>query len=945
LFLLLILSLLKTFYVTRTFGGDEIPYGPWVDEIEFSKVGTESEALQLLEQNEAQAYLSRISPDLYQQFKDSPNLEYRVFHGVYFELTFNPVGPEFNDGRFNPFSNRRIREAMNYLVNRTHIAKDICLGMANPKFVPFISTFPEYERLIDAIKPLEVKYEYNFSKAREIMFDELVKMGACYENSEGRWYYRGEPIVIKLIIRIEDERLEIGNYVADQLERLGFTVERMYKTLSEARPIWMYSDPAEGGWHIYTGGWITTMVTRDDSGNFQFFYSPKSSMASISPLWAAYMPSPEFSEIADRLAEGDWQTWEERMELMRQALPLCLEDSVRIWLVDALSPVVFRKEIDVVLDLSGGFFGSIWPRTIRYEQGAGGMVKVMDKEVLVDPWNPVVRSGWAYDLSIMGCADDAAAIYHPYNGLPMPNRFINATVILEESEEERVISSSDWLTLNFANSIPVPPDAWYDWDVQEKKVIYAPEGTFSKAKIVINYSYPIGTVKYHDGSVMTLADWVAMWPLKFERANPASPLFDESYLGEFESFRRNFMGMRIVSESPLVIEYYTNYTQREAEFIVSYVAEWPTMPWHAVALGVKAEEEGRLAFSSSKASARGVPWMSYISGDSLPILEEELLDAMSSRYRPLLAGEYVSEEGAEARYGNLANWYSVHNHFWVSSGPFYLESADYAADRAVLKAFRDYTYKADRWAWLSQPAENQRLIITACSPVHLFVTDELGRSVGFNPETGLIINEIPGATYSGPREEGEVIYIPGPSGTYRIKLVGISEGAYTLRIEWMNIATGQSTLETFTGEITAGTIDEYRTGVSETGASTLVVATLEVEPDVLNPKSKGKFITAYIELPAGLHPEDIDINTVRIGPVPAVTDPSYSFVTNPEEYMVDHDGDGVMERMVKFDRQAIINYLEELSAELGKRRITLSLTGYVSGKLFEGSDDVELLGG
>jgi peptide/nickel transport system substrate-binding protein len=56
------------------------------------------------------------------------NLEYRVARGVYYELTFNPVGPEFNDGRFNPFSNRRIREAMNYLVNRTYIANERVRG-------------------------------------------------------------------------------------------------------------------------------------------------------------------------------------------------------------------------------------------------------------------------------------------------------------------------------------------------------------------------------------------------------------------------------------------------------------------------------------------------------------------------------------------------------------------------------------------------------------------------------------------------------------------------------------------------------------------------------------------------------------------------------------------------------------------------------------------------
>ncbi|MCW4020699.1 MAG: ABC transporter substrate-binding protein, partial [Candidatus Bathyarchaeota archaeon] len=265
--------------------------------------------------------------------------------------------------------------------------------------------------------------------------------------------------------------------------------------------------------------------------------------------------------------------------------------------------------------------------------------------------------------------------------------------------------------------IEVPADAWFSWNVDAKDVITAPPETYAKAKIVVNYGDVIGNVRYHDGSVMSLADWFAFWPLRFERANPASSVYDESYAPSFETFRTNFRGQRLVSESPLVMEYYSNYTTLEAEDMVTsgesaralpYLGTtalngWPDYPWHVVAVGMKAEDDGSLAFSSAKSKAKNIEWMNYLAGTSLPILKAALDDAEVNDYRPLLVSQYASAEEAVDRYGKLADWYNTQGHFWVASGPFYLDLADFTAHIAVAKAFRDYTYAADRWAWLASP--------------------------------------------------------------------------------------------------------------------------------------------------------------------------------------------------------------------------------------------------
>jgi len=86
-----------------------------------------------------------------------------------------------------------------------------------------------------------------------------------------------------------------------------------------------------------------------------------------------------------------------------------------------------------------------------------------------------------------------------------------------------------------------------------------------------------------------------------------------------------------------------------------------------------------------------------------------------------------------------------------------------------------------------------------------------------------------------------------------------------------------------------------------------ISATVDINPDTLNLKSKGKWITAYIELPKPFDVRNIDIDTVVLGTekgvIRAESDISYGFVKNPE--IRDRDGNGLPELMVKFDRQAL----------------------------------------
>ncbi|MGI6641427.1 MAG: ABC transporter substrate-binding protein [Limnochordia bacterium] len=244
------------------------------------------------------------------------------------ELTFNPV--VFDDPNvLNPFASQRIREAIHYLVNRDYIADEHISGHATP-CLTFISedTF-DYEFMADIIAELADKYAFNQALAEAIITEEMEALGA--ELVEGVWHYNGEPVTLKFIIREEDERKAIGEYIAGQLEAIGFTVQRLEKNGSEANPIWMIGDPHAGEWHLYTGGWTGSVgMAFSDTFLFQYFTTDG---VSYSPLWQSYDPPEELASAAVQLWGENFRSAEERKEVFEQGLKSALEYAVRIGLV------------------------------------------------------------------------------------------------------------------------------------------------------------------------------------------------------------------------------------------------------------------------------------------------------------------------------------------------------------------------------------------------------------------------------------------------------------------------------------------------------------------------------------------------------------------------------------------------------------------------------------
>ena len=211
--------------------------GAWVDEVIAIEEPSAAAAVTRMDLAEIDAYAFSISDaEVYATVQGMDSLTYSNSFGVYAELTFNPAGPVFDGtGKLNPFAVPRIREAMNYLVDRDFISQEIYGGLASPRYMAITNAFPDYARLVDIVRQLELEYAHNPDRAAEIINEEMEALGA--ELVDGVWNYEDEPVEVIFLIRTEDERKEIGDYVSTMLEDLGFSVVRDYKTASEASPI------------------------------------------------------------------------------------------------------------------------------------------------------------------------------------------------------------------------------------------------------------------------------------------------------------------------------------------------------------------------------------------------------------------------------------------------------------------------------------------------------------------------------------------------------------------------------------------------------------------------------------------------------------------------------------------------------------------------------------
>lgn len=146
--------------------------------------------------------------------------------------------------------------------------------------------------------------------------------------------------------------------------------------------------------------------------------------------------------------------------------------------------------------------------------------------------------------------------------------------------------------------------------------------------------------------------------------------------------------------------------------------------------------------------------------------------------------------------------------------------------------------------------------------------------------------------------DGAVRWSQNVDGTYHDQQVDVSNLAGWHRIEIRNTAVDA-------GMYAAACWTEWD-NLRLIQAPTSIPAVIRLDPGILNPNSKGNWVTCYIELTEGRDARTIDGASVTLNDIPAsMGQQGWATPQANDENVADFDADGILERMVKFDRAAI----------------------------------------
>ena len=137
-----------------------------------------------------------------------------ILQGDHTAFSINPAESQ----KFNPFSNKDTRFALNYLVDRKLIVNELMGGYGSPIISYYSPSDPEYITVIEQLE--KYNFRYNPSLANEIISKNLNEKGAI--KIDEKWQINGSPIEITIFIRSDDPvRKSIGEILSVELERSG----------------------------------------------------------------------------------------------------------------------------------------------------------------------------------------------------------------------------------------------------------------------------------------------------------------------------------------------------------------------------------------------------------------------------------------------------------------------------------------------------------------------------------------------------------------------------------------------------------------------------------------------------------------------------------------------------------------------------------------------------
>ena len=652
--------------------------GPAVERLYFKAFNVDRAPLDL-EAGEMDLYYYNLKIAAARELRDKEGIQLFEAPASTISLILNPApAPE---GRLNPFSIKEVRQAMQRLVDREFVTREIYQGQAAPMYTNVASTDYDYLTVFDVIQQADLDYDPEYG--RQLIADAMTGAGA--ELVDDVWHFNGQPIRLKFIMRVEDERREVGDLIRSALQDAGFAVAANRQSFAPAIQTVYATDPAQFEWHLYTEGWGRGAPNRYDFGGINSFYAPwLGNMPGWKEVGFWHYENEELDDLGERLFKGEFADQAERDDMYREMTRIGLDESVRIWIATVMNAFPVQAGVEgITQDLAAGPRG-LWSLRSAYKAGSDeltvGHLWVWTERTT---WNPVGGFGDVYSNDIWRHLQDPAVWNDPFTGIPAPFRI---GYQVETAGPE--------------GTVDVPADAIM-WNAQQGRWTNVGENVTATSKVVYDYG-KFFQAPWHHGQPISMADVLYSIYQGFDLSfNPDKAKIETVIATTARPFLDTIKGYRVLDENR--IEAYVDFWHFEQNYIASYgIPAGLSTPWEMLyAMDELVFGQRRAAYSDTAAARYSVPWISLVLDRDARLVRKAMLDLRRLETiptevftLPAADGEMVltsSEEGVE-RYTAVLEWFDEKGHMVISNGPFMLERYDPPAQFAELVAFRDANY-------------------------------------------------------------------------------------------------------------------------------------------------------------------------------------------------------------------------------------------------------------
>jgi peptide/nickel transport system substrate-binding protein len=705
--------------------------GPATDVIEYVRVDRPL-APEALRQGDIDVYIFSIESEAEIEIgNNDPDIAfYRGISGMD-DLLLNPApAPE---GELNPFSIKAVRYALNFAFDRDFVVNEIFQGTAAAMYDYLGPFHPEVPSIAD-IK-LRHGFVYDFDRANSMIEDAMVLAGA--EKRAGLWYYKDAPVTIKALIRVEDERRDIGDAFAADLEKLGFTIDYIHTTFGPAIDTVYGTDPAEFEWGFYTEGWGlgASRWNTWEPGCWGGSADPELGDWCVNMpgwgeegWWNYISPGARIDILNTDIYYGRYDDIADRELKMREATDLMLDEAIRIFGIREMTAYTARTDVEgLTQDMGQGLRGGTWAPREAYREGSTTL-KFASLWVWTETtvYNMYAGFNDVYSVDIVRSTYDPTVWRHPFTASAQPFR--------ADYEVE---------TEGPSGTMDVPSDA-YTWDAETDAWVEVGSGVESTSKVSFDLS-KYTSAKWHHDIPISMADILYQYASGWDIADDADKSVMES---QVSSTSAGYFGAikGIVVPDDDTLEIYVDYYHFDDNEIAWFAQPWGWLtgvgqnPWELMAAQEDVTfEKGLLAMSTTSGDLYGIPWMSLVLGEHAEIVKDSLTELLAAEYFPssyFTLGDttYDTLDNALARYQASIDWYDDKGILWISNGPYTMDVFDAEANYAKTVAYRDESYPFSPGDWYyGRPAIPEVIDVTMAT-----ITKGIPATIGIEmtgPET------------------------------------------------------------------------------------------------------------------------------------------------------------------------------------------------------------------